>query len=182
MLRYHGTFAITSTSGVVSNYIFRWNSTFDPDQTSAGHQPLYRDTFAAIYDHYSVVKAEANISLLNGTTEPFIVGCVTDDDTSLSSSVDTLSEQSHGYHKLVTPLSGSKNLVKFNPKWDCKKILGIDPFASETYKTAVSSNPAEESELGIWAATLSGNTATITGDMELIQEVLWTELTTPTGS
>jgi hypothetical protein len=181
-LRYHATFSITSTSGVVSNYIFRWNSTFDPDFTSGGHQPLYRDTFASIYDHYSVISAKAKISLLNGTTEPWIAGCVTDDDTTLSSTIDTLCEQSHGYHKQITPLTGSKSLVIFNPKWDCKKVLSIDPYASETYKTGVASNPAEESELGIWAATLSGNTATLTGDIELEQYVLWSELTTPTGS
>lgn len=181
-IRYHATWTITSTSGVVSNYVFRWNSTFDPDATSGGHQPLYRDTYASIYDHYSVVSASANIRFLNGTAESWIVGCVTDDDTSGSSSVDTLCEQSHGFHTTMTPLTGSKSLVSFSPKWDCKKVLRIDPYASETYKTGVASNPAEESDLILWAATLTGNTATITGDIELIYDVLWTELTTPSGS
>jgi len=181
-LRYHTVGSITSTSGVLGTYVFRWNSTFDPDLTSGGHQPLYRDTYAGIYDHYSVISATATILYTNGTTDQFIVGAVTDDDSSASSSIDTLCEQSHGVHTTLTALTGSFSHCKFSLQWDCKKVLGIDPFASQTYKTAVASNPSEESDLILWCADISGNTNSVTFDIELRYDVLWTELTTPTGS
>ena len=83
-LRYHdGPLIITSTLGGQALYQFRWNSTFDPDFTSAGHQPLYRDTYASLYDQYAVIRATARIvftNTLGGTS--FLVGCTTDDDTS----------------------------------------------------------------------------------------------------
>lgn len=181
-LRYHTTGSIQSTSGVINSYVFRWNSTFDPDATSGGHQPMYRDTFAAVYDHYSVIRARAQVRYVNGTTDLFICGVLTDDDTSGPSSVDACCEQSHGYHALLSPVSGSRSSVKFIASWDCRKVLGIDPFTSEQYKTGVGSNPAEESDLILWAADSSGNTGTLTFDVELEYDVLWTELATPTTS
>lgn len=163
--------------------MFRWNSTFDTDFTSTGHQPLYRDTYASIYDHYSVVSAKATVTVQNGTSaSPFIVGMVTDDDTSLSSTLDTLMEQNHGISRLVSPLSGNASNVTLRANWNCAEVLNIDPFTSETYKTAVASNPDETSTLGIYCASTDASTNTITFRIILEQEVLWTELTTPSQS
>jgi len=181
-LRYHSIQGMTSTTGALSTYGFRWNSIFDPDFSSSGHQPLYRDTYAAIYDHYSVVSARAKITFVNGTTSVIMAGVVTDDDSSPSSTVDTLCEQSHGFHALLTPLSGSMSRKEFRVNWSCKQVLGIDPFTSETYKTAMASNAAEESYLWMWVIDESGNTSTTTTDIELEYDVLFTELTTPSQS
>jgi len=181
-LSYHGVVTITSTSGALGTTVFRLNSTFDPDLTNAGHQPLYRDTFASIYDHYSVISSVARVRFVNGTGDTFLVGAVIDDDGSSAGNIDTLCEQTHGYQAMLTPLSGFKSTTMLTVAWDCKKVLGIDPFASETYKTAVGSNPAEESDLILWAVDESGNTGTITLNVEIDYLVLWTELTTPTGS
>jgi hypothetical protein len=181
-LRYHSIGSISSTSGAPGSYAFRWNSTFDPDITSTGHQPLYRDSFAAIYDHYSVVSARAMVRFQNDTSDPFLVGVVTDDNSSPSTTLDTLCEQAHGQQAMMSPLTGSRSSVKFFIGWSCKKVLGINPFASETYKTPVGSNPAEESDLILWAADAAGNTNSVIFDIELEYDVLWTELTTPSQS
>jgi len=34
--------------------VFRANNIFDPDFSGAGHQPMYRDNYAALYDRYRV--------------------------------------------------------------------------------------------------------------------------------
>jgi len=182
-LRYHEFRTLTSTTGAVTNVGFNWNSVYDPDATYAGHQPLYRDTLAAVYDQYAVIRAKAKVKFINtSTTAPFIVGCVTDDDVSLSNTVDTLCEQTHGVHTILPPLSGSLSSHTFNLNWDCMRILSIDPYASETYKTAVGSNPTEQSLLFVWTATADVSTATLYVDVEIEYEILWTELTTPTQS
>jgi len=182
-LRYSDVFAMTSLLGVLGKQVYRWNSTFDPDLTNVGHQPLYRDTYASIYDQYSVVSAKAHIRLMNyNATAPFAVGCVTDDDATAASNLNVLTEQSHGMSRLLSPLSGNASNVSFDVTWDCGRILGIDPFASETYKTAVGSNPTEESDLIIWVQTLDGSTALVAMQIVLEQEVLWTELQTPVQS
>lgn len=183
-VRYYDTYAMTVTTGSLGKQVMRWNSTFDPDFTNTGHQPLYRDTLAGIYDHYAVVSATANIQIVStSASSPLIVGCVTDDDSSAAGSVTVLCEQHSGMHKLLPPQSGSLSMVTFRPTWDCKKVLGIDPYSSEEYKTSVASNPTEESYLHIWGTTTDGASSTsITVVVELVQTVLWTELATPSSS
>jgi hypothetical protein len=182
-LRYHETGNIASVLGAVGLYQYRWNSTFDPNYTGGGHQPLYRDTYAAIYDHYAVISTVATITFINISTSPFVVGVGTDDDAGASSSLDVLAEMNHGYHKLIPPLLGSLSSHTFNVSWDCKRVLSIDPFAAQTYKTAVGSNPSEESILNLFGATAdSAASSTIYYDIEFTYSVLWTELSTPSIS
>jgi len=183
-LRYHdGPLTITSTLGGQALYQFRWNSTFDPDYTSAGHQPLYRDTFASLYDQYAVVKARATIKFTNiAGGSSFLVGCVTDDDTTAASASSTIVEQNHAQWSVINVNGSGHDQHTFIINWDCRRYLGIDPFTSQTYKTAIGSNPSEVSFLNIFAYERAGATANTTFDITLEQEVLWTELQTPTGS
>jgi hypothetical protein len=181
-LRYHDTLTITSTAGSLAKYVFRWNSTFDPDFTGTGHQPLYRDTFAGIYDQYAVVSAIAVVKFANTSGDPWVVGVLSEDDATSSTTISVLCEQATGQHKLLPPVTGSLSSGTFNASFDAKKRLGIDPFTSELYKTAVGSNPTEESDLVIWGYDTSGGSSTVTFDIELVQTVLWTELTSPTQS
>jgi hypothetical protein len=181
-VRYHENSAAISTLGGVIGNIYRWNSIFDPDASFGGHQPLYRDIYATIYDHYSVISARAVVKFINTSAAPFIVGCVTEDDTTFSATVDTLCEQDHGVHVFLPPLTGALSTHTFNLDWDCQKILGINPFASETYKTGQGANPAEESDLIVWLASADASTATLYYDITIEYDVLWTELATPTQS
>lgn len=183
-VRYYDTYSMTVTTGSLGKQVMRWNSTFDPDFTGSGHQPLYRDTYAGIYDHYAVISASAEVKIIStSATAPLIVGCVTDDDSSSAGSVTVLAEQNTGMHMLLPPLSGSLSSVTFNPTWDCKRVLGVDPYSSEEYKTVVGSNPTEESYLHVWGTVTDGVSSTsIIVSVELVQTVLWTELTTPSSS
>jgi hypothetical protein len=183
-LRYCDSGSQSCTSGATGLQIFRWNSVFDPDFTNAGHQPLYRDTYAAIYDQYAVVKAHAIITLINtNATVGMLCGCVTDDDTTITTTNVVLQEQNHGINFMLTPLSGSASEVTFTATWDCSEVLNIDPYSSLTYKTAVGSNPTEVSALALWgAAADASSTVSLIWRVQLIQEVLWTELSTPSVS
>lgn len=182
-LRYVDTLAMVGTSGAIAKQIFRLNSTFDPDQTGVGHQPLYRDTYASLYDHYAVVETRVHIKVVNNGDIPINCGFLIDDDTTTSTTATVLMEQNNGQSRVVPAKTGALSTAEFRYNWSCQKILGIDPFASETYKTAIGSNPTEESNLLVWhqacdAATTSG--AYVHVQLEML--VLWTELTSPTSS
>lgn len=183
-LRYCDTYQITSTAGSIAKQVLYLNSTFDPDNTGTGHQPLYRDTYAAIYLQYAVISAKVRLTFVsNAATSAMLVGGLIDDDNSTSTTVSVLCEQSSGQHWLIPNATGSLNTHTFYFNWNCMKWLGIDPYASETYKTAVGSNPTEISSFLIWAAPCDGSsTTTTTVFVEMEQTVLWTELTTPTSS
>lgn len=182
-LRYHDDETLSSTVGSIGKYTYQWNSTFDIDTTGVGHQPLYRDTFAGIYDQYAVVSATAKITVVNTSSVAYVIGAVIEDDNVSSTTRDTLCEQTHGKHFFVPALTGAPSMKSWTMNWDCKKILNIDPFTSETYKTQVGSNPTEGSFLTVWAVPVDGSsTSNVIFDIEFTQTVLWTELTSPTQS
>lgn len=181
-VRYHDSEPLAIAGGAISKYVYRWNSMFDPDFTGVGHQPLFRDTFAAVYDHYAVVSAVAKVKFINTAAVAMFVGVVTDDDTSTSTLLDTLCEQTHGQHMLLPPLTGALSTYTFSVTWNCEKFLGIDPYTSELYKTAVTANPQEESDLTVWALSIDGSSVTCYFDIEFEYTVLWSELATPVQS
>ncbi len=183
-LKYADAYTITTTSGSIGKQLFIWNSTYDPDSTGSGHQPLYRDVYASVYDHYSVVSATVKVTFQPLTTVTGMhVGIVTDDDTSTTTNFNVLVEQNNGKHLLMPPLNGSLSNRTLSMSWDCKSILNIDPYTSEAYKTPVGSNPSEESTLLVWVTAADGSSSpSCQVFVELTQVVLWSELTTPTTS
>lgn len=183
-LRYVDFYAITSSAGSTAKQLMNINSTYDPDQSGVGHQPLYRDTYASIYDQYAVVKATARVTFnSNATTSAMVCGVVIDDDSTTSTTITTLLEQNNGKSLLIAQSTGSLSNRTISVEWSAQQHLNIDPFTSQTYKTAVGSNPSELSTLLIYAAPADGQSTTTTVVMvELEQWVLFTELTTPVGS
>jgi len=181
-LRYYDTYGLSVSSGSLPKQVMYMNSTYDPDYTGVGHQPLYRDTFAAVYSRYAVTKCTATVKFVNTAAVPIIVGCVIEDDATSSTTVDTLCEQSHGQHVILPPTAGSMSTHTFVVDWDCVDVLGIDPFTSESYKTVVAGSPSQASFLVIWGTTFDGSSTPITVSVELDQTVLWTQLSSPTQS
>jgi len=53
-LRYVTDFNLDPGATSSAVRVFRANSIFDPDYTGIGHQPMYRDNYAAIYERYQV--------------------------------------------------------------------------------------------------------------------------------
>lgn len=184
-LRYGGleNLQLVSTTGALAKYVFSANSTFDPDRTSTGHQPLYRDTYAAIYNQYAVIASKLTVMFINSNAaNVFNIGITCEDDAAGTSTVDTIAEQSTSTNEVLGVAASSRSVVTLTKTFDCAKNLSIDPFASETYKTSVGSNPAEEYFFFIWANEIGSGTATIDIQCMLEYDVLFSELTTPTQS
>jgi hypothetical protein len=181
-MRYCDTVPITSTSGSLAKYIFRINSLFDPDYTGTGHQPLYRDTYAAIYELYAVVSANVKVTIVNMADVPVHCGTVFEDDTSASTVATTLMEQSNGVHRLLPALSGSLSSVTFNMKWDCQKMLGLNPYTDIGAKALFASDPLFLGALVCWAQPVDTVTVTNYLNIEIDQVVFLSNLLTPTGS
>lgn len=68
MLRYaSGHFGLSSTSGVVTSYVFKINDCYDPDVTGTGHQPLGFDQMMGFYNHFCVTHCKATARFSTGT-------------------------------------------------------------------------------------------------------------------
>jgi hypothetical protein len=150
-LRYCDTVSMASTSGSIAKYLFRVNDIFDPDYTGSGHQPLYRDTFAAIYDFYTVKSARVTLTITNGGNIPAPCGVLLDDDTTVSTSASVLMEQNTGKHHLLPAQSGSISSHTFHLDFDAKKFYGWDVMTAYGSKTLVANTPSIPAYFVSWA-------------------------------
>jgi len=55
--------ALTSLNGAI--WQFRANSCFDPDYTGIGHQPMYFDNLAAVYQRYRVIGCKITVTVVD---------------------------------------------------------------------------------------------------------------------
>jgi len=180
-LRYHLSTAMTTTAGSIATYAISANSIFDPDRTAGGHQPLYRDTFNTIYNHYTVLGSKIKVIFSpNSTVGTYLVGLTQEDDTTVSAVADTLCEQSHSQHTLCNVSSGHPPF--FKGYFGLEKTLEIDGYGSQSMKTNMGSDPAEEWFFIPFVIGQSGLTGIVTLDATIEYTVLFTELVTPTQS
>lgn len=183
-LRYADTFNLSSSSGALAKWVLSMNGLYDPDITGSGHQPLYFDTYASIYNHYAVVSSKLTVSFANMYTSTAAeVGVILNDDSTTSNTYSTVREQNTGKSVLLAPLSGGASVKTLTLNFDSKKDLGIDPYTSEAAKTPVTTNASEDSDAVIWAAPAD---TTSTGNVQAIimieYLVCFSELTSPTSS
>lgn len=177
-LHYSDVGTITCTSGVQSQYVYRLNSIFDPDLTGTGHQPMFRDQFNTVYNQYAVISSKIKYTVINTTaTMAMVVGQANDDNGSISAAFLDNLEKPHGFNTVLTIPSGSRSQTVFYNTFDCKRDLGIDPYASQTYKTSTASNPVEGYNNALWAIPFDGAT---TGTLQFLVSieyiVMFTEL------
>lgn len=176
-LRYCTTGNLTSTLGNSQYQVFAANGIFDPDITGVGHQPLYRDTYAGIYDQYVVIGSKITFTLVNGSVSPFLAVLVGDDDATISTTADTRMEQNNSQFRLIPANGGySTDLVCTYEPLMC---LGVDAKDDGSSATTVGSNPSQ-----LWCFALVVNTpdtssATINWAVEIEYTVKFTELATP---
>ncbi len=182
-MRYCDTITITCTSGAIGKYVFRVNDLYDPDVTGTGHQPLYRDSFASIYDFYVVTKSHSKITFSNTSAVPVHCGVTLEDDNTSSTSINVLMEQNTSKHKMLPPQTGSLSSHTFQIPFDSKKFLGWDPMASETAKTNWPNSPNVPVYMVLFIQPVDASTtATYYCNVEIDFEVYCTDLQTPTVS
>jgi hypothetical protein len=79
MLKYSDFLSFTP-NGAPTNYIYSCNNLYDPNVTGVGHQPRGFDQLMALYDHFVVISAVAEVTFYNGTALPMVCGLMIDDN------------------------------------------------------------------------------------------------------
>lgn len=69
-LKYRDTISLNPTTGTLNSggsntWLFSFNSLYDPDVTSVGHQPMYLDNYASLYQRYKVSFAKIKATIVN---------------------------------------------------------------------------------------------------------------------
>lgn len=159
-LRYCAILPFPNTVGAIAKYVFCANGVYDPDQTSAGHQPMWADNYAAIYNNYVVLGSKITVHFAGRSTDTsWIVGIIGDDTQAVSSTDTTLMESNNSIWAVHgTSHAGHTTLSKtYEPLAD----IGIDAKDDGTFNTVgTGANPTQEWSFVVWSVPIDLSAAT----------------------
>lgn len=182
-LRYCMYGSITAASGARSLNVFAANGIFDPDITGIGHQPLYRDQYAAIYDQYVVIGSKITVHFISNVSYNVIVGINGNDDSIFPTTVETLMEGNNNTWAVMAQGTGGNNVKTLTMTFEPNEAFGVDTKSDGYSATAQGANPTELWCYGVWCAASDGSsTSTCQIAVEIDYTVKFTELADPTQS
>jgi len=168
---------LNCVAGAMGTYVWSCNGLYDPDITGTGHQPLYFDQMALIYNHYHVIGAKIKIQVQ--TTEEVLgpcIGClwIDDNSTTSASTIDAVAEQDRW---TLRNFSGTNHDpgTTWRAKWSAKKSFGKGIMANNELKGTGSANPSEQSYFKFSYNTVDTTSATIYLTVEIEYIAIWNE-------
>lgn len=131
------------------NQIFSLNSAYDPDYSSAGHQPLGFDQWSAFFNRYRVEKVHVEVDFVNSSTisntDALLVANNSNSAISTQSTFFAGCEAPFSCNKLL-PMTGNMNSWRVRRTYDIAQILGVTRdryIANADYSATTSASPAE---------------------------------------
>jgi len=162
-MRYCEQITITSSSGILSSHDFRANSIFDPNSTGTGHQPMGRDTYATLYNHYMVTGAKITVKPTHNlaATVPYAIGVLLSDGAVPYTHYTEFIEAKKGSWRTVT--GNATNTPSIVCKFSAKKFFNLSDTKdnSRVFGATFGSNPEELAHFHIWYQILESATDTI---------------------
>lgn len=176
--RYVENVGVTSTTGSVAAYKWRANGMFDPNFTGTGHQPMYFDVCATVYNHFTVIKSYAKFSFvpLSATTVPTAISSCLDDDTSSPATTAAMGESSKGTIKVATPAPTDPIITYCN--FSAREAFGGDPLSNDNLQGTVSADPTEQMVFIAAVEGLNLSTQSWNIQAEITYYAVWDELRT----
>lgn len=136
---------ITKSGSTYAQYTFRGNSVYDPDETGIGHQPMYYDQYAAVYQRYKVTQSSCKITIANyNATAAVVAVLLPSSEVVTITSYSIAMEQPYAKRTELIPIStraGVKTTIK--SVMSTRKILGLTnaQLQSEDYSALTGASP-----------------------------------------
>jgi len=166
-LRYAQQITITHGAlGIPGVYTFRANSLFDPDYTGVGHQPLFRDQFSALYNHYVVLGAKITARFAPNTDTNAvgaIVGIKLDDNHDIPITIFNIIENGSSttrYKMLSMSNQVGKGFATVTKFFSAKKFFGVKDVKDNKQDLGayVGNNPTDDAYFNLFFGSLDGET------------------------
>lgn len=160
IIRYEDIYGLSfnNSAPAVATRTFRMNSINDPDQTGAGHQPLYHDTYASIYQKYTVLGSKLRATFVPNTNPsgPWVIGVLTEGDASISATITTLLENSNAVSDMIPGPIGGPSKKMLTGTYSPERDLGTSA-DDDTVGASFGSNPSLQWYGSIFAYDMSGS-------------------------
>lgn len=162
---------VVGANNVMSSYIFRANSVFDPNYTGTGHQPMLYDQWTTIYSHYTVLGSTISVTPAppgTSDTVPCYFGwnlsTTANDVTTEFKTVNGLLESPYSTPPLIygkgtsNTGTGLRSLPAVVCRFDAAKYFGVkNARDGSAYSANTSTNPVQEAFFRMYAAPISDN-------------------------
>ena len=174
------TFPAAGAAGFPTLYVFAANSVFDPNVTGIGHQPLYHDEMAALYQYYTVVGSRIKVTFSQNPVDQQNYGIILSQDPSLANNPSLLKEE---YGSSVALIPSQRNMPFVQTKnFSAKKIFKTNMaglMSDDTQRVQTGSNPGTKAlyYYVVWRAPIDGGVTlgTSIAQVEISYIVLWRE-------
>lgn len=182
-MRYAAVYSLTSDTGTTTSQVWRANGCFDPDYSGTGHQPMFFDEYAAVYNYYTVLGSKIKVTLHNASDYAATVCLQGSSNSSLSSTVTNYLEQNNGVNTII----GNKYaepitlFMTYSPEENMGQAVKNDGSSM----TSVGADPSAGEGTyyyGLLATCVSSNTAVITAQVEIEYTVKFSLLKKNGGS
>ena len=147
-----------------------------------GHQPLYFDQVAAIYQHYTVMKARMKVTIVPNTVDAYVSGILIDDDlTPAILTLDGMVEQPSAVFKTS---QRDAEVVTIYKNWDVKSAFTTNPLANPNLQGDAAANPVETQAFIIFNRPVDQTVVSMQFNLyvSIEYDAVWTELRTMTMS
>ncbi len=160
-LMYHDTYQLATSSGIAGIQLFRANSLFDPDFTNVGHQPMFRDQIAAMYQNYRVLKAKFTWQAQTSNTNTGLISV-----SAYSSTPPTVLNEGVEFSRRPPQMLSQYQHCRGSVTIDIATVLGLesrDYATNSLYNTALGSNasPVAYFQVALDRATLTDTGASV---------------------
>lgn len=165
-----------STGGLVT-FDFSANGMYDPNISGGGHQPMYFDQMAVLYDHYHVIGSSIKVYFPPDADIQYVCGVYLNDNTSMvPTSWDGVVEQTQCKRYFVYPTAVKPTCI--TQKWSAKKVFGGSILGNEELQGDAASNPPEQSYYTFFFQPTDkiGSTGSLPIIIEIRYIAIWSEL------
>jgi len=175
--RYVESIVLTTGTGLLGTYQFSVNGLYDPNITGTGHQPMYFDQLAAIYNHYTVVKSKISVKCTSGVSGVQLIGCYIEDDTTITpTSAQAAAEQSSAVSRILSP-AGVEGALQFSKAWNAVQAFGPNPLANDNLQGTSGANPTEQQYFTVFTQDVAAASIVTVAFTAVIEyETIWDEL------
>lgn len=166
-MRYGDIVQLNPGAGTSATHVFSANSTFDPNKTGTGHQPLGHDEWANFYNHITVIGSKIKVTYASrGSSAPtssaLCAISVKGTNAIVSGPITPLLEQTGVVWGLMTASNASGKMVlrkhfstkKFFNKGsvkdaeELKGTFGTNPLDQAYYHLVVASQDSGDTDVG----------------------------------
>jgi len=141
-LKYCETSALQSAVVPVAVYYWSCNNIYDPNVSGGGHQPYGHDTYAQIYNQYTVIGSRIRVNASNntGVLFPITFGVGIEDDVSTSPTYDLWRERPTYKSESLVINAGPQQKDIWN-YW-CRSKRFLSPVTAKNLSSNFGTSPA----------------------------------------